>query len=375
MRVKAHFAFGALGGLLVLAIACGQATTTVARTPSPPAVPKTYSRLANILWWPKPSTSIDIASVSSDLRWYFLADRTNGGVQVVNMDTLSVDTVITGFTGTRGKAAVSGPNGLMVVPDRKELWVGDGDGTLKVVDLTSLNVVASIPLGGSTRVDEVAYEANRHLVAATSPSESPPFVSFVSVADRKVTGRVTLPTATGGIEQPVWNPTDKNIYEPVTQTAANPGGEVDVINPTALKVTRVIALTNCMPHGAAFGPSQHLLLGCSGDAIKGGARASTVLIDAPTGKLLATVTEVGGSDQVWYNPSEGRYYVAADKMTSDGTNAGNANPVVGILDAGTNTWITNIPSSALSHSVAADSKTNRIFFPVNEGIAVLHASK
>jgi hypothetical protein len=296
-------------------------------------------------------------------------------VQVVNMDTLSVDTVITGFTGTRGKAAVSGPNGLMVVPERKELWVGDGDGTLKVLDLKSLSVVASIPLGGSTRVDEVAYDASRHLVAATSPSESPPFVSFVSVTDRKVTGKVDLPNATGGIEQPVWNPADKNIYEPVTQTAANPGGEVDVINPTALKVTRVIALTDCMPHGAAFGPRQHLLLGCSGDAIKGGVHASSVVIDAPTGKLLATVTEVGGSDQVWYNPSEDRYYVAADKMTSDGTMAGNPNPVVGILDAGTNTWITNIPSSVVSHSVAADSKTNRIFFPVNEGIAVLHTSK
>ena len=98
----------------------------------------------------------------------------------------------------------------------------------------------------------------------------------------------------------------------------------------ALKVTRVIALTDCAPHGAAFGPNQHLLLGCSGDAIKAGKHASTVLIDAPTGKLLATVTEVGGSDQVWYNPSEDRYYVAADKMTSDGTSAGNPNPVVGI---------------------------------------------
>jgi hypothetical protein len=375
MRVKAHFVFGTLGGLLVLATACGGATSTVTATPSPPAIPKTYSRLASILWWPKPSTSIDIAAVSSDLRWYFLADRTNSAVQVVDTDTLTVDTVITGFTGTRAKATVSGPNGLVVVPDRKELWVGDGDGTLKVIDLKTLDVVASIPLGASTRVDEVAYDASRHLIAATSPSESPQFVSFVSVADRKVMGKVSLPNATGSIEQPVWNPTDKNIYEPVTQTAANPGGEVDVINPTALRVTRVIALTDCMPHGAVFGPRQHLLLGCSGDAIKGGAHASTVLIDAPTGKLLATVTEVGGSDQVWYNPSEDRYYVAADKMTSDGTNAGNPNPVVGILDAGTNTWITNIPTSVLSHSVAADSKTNRIFVPVNEGIAVLHTAK
>jgi hypothetical protein len=376
MRLKLKFGLAALGGLLILATACGGATSVSTATPNPPEIPKTYSRVAIIPWWPKPSTSVDIAWVGfSDFRWYFLADRTNGAVQVVNMDTLTVDTAITGFTGSRGKSAISGPNGLIVVPDRNELWVGDGDGTLRVIDLKSLSVVANIPLGGSTRVDEVAYDASRHLIAATSPSESPPFMSFVSVIDRKVTGKVRFPNATGGIEQPVWNPTDMNIYEPLTQTAANPGGEVDVINPTSLKVIRVITLTDCNPHGATFGPRQHLLLGCSGEAIKGGAHASSVVIDAPTGKVEAKVTEVGGSDQVWYNPSEDRYYVAAYQMTTDGTRAGNPNPVVGVLDAATNAWITNIPTSAVSHSVAVDPRTNRIFVPVNEGITVFHTGK
>src|ERR1700687_5879187 len=124
MRVKARFGFGALAVLLALATACGGATTAVTATPSPVAVPKTYSRLASILLWPKPSARVDIAAVSSDFRWYFLADRTNGAVQVVDMDTLAVDTAVAGFTGTRAKAAVSGPNGLVVVPDTKELWVG-----------------------------------------------------------------------------------------------------------------------------------------------------------------------------------------------------------------------------------------------------------
>ncbi|PYU11933.1 MAG: cytochrome C nitrite reductase, partial [Acidobacteria bacterium] len=39
-------------------------------------------------------------------------------------------------------------------------------------------------------------------------------------------------------------------------------------------------------------------------------------------------------------------------------------PVLGVIDAVTNTWLQNVPSGANAHSVAADPMTNHVFVPL-----------
>jgi len=85
---------------------------------------------------------------------------------------------------------------------------------------------------------------------------------------------------------------------------------------------------------------------------------------------VATITQVGGSDQVLYNPGDNRYYLASRSMTSTGMKGATATPVLGVIDAATNQWIANIPTGPNAHSVAADSGNNRVFVPVPQGIAV-----
>ena len=81
-----------------------------------------------------------------------------------------------------------------------------------------------------------------------------------------------------------------------------------------------------------------------------------IVLDIRTGAVLANITQVGGADEVWFNEGDNRFYVAARD------NPGG--PVLGVIDAATNSWIQNVPTAPNAHSVAADRKNNHIFVPL-----------
>ena len=76
--------------------------------------------------------------------------------------------------------------------------------------------------------------------------------------------------------------------------------------------------TFCLPHGLAQGPKQQLLVGCSGDvnaAFPSPKQLVTIVINASDGSLVRLFNQVGGSDEVWYNPGDNTYYLAASSST------------------------------------------------------------
>ena len=150
----------------------------------------------------------------------------------------------------------------------------------------------------------------------------------------------------------------------VGATAENPHGEVDVIDPVRRAVVARYPAPECFPAGLALGPSEHLLVGCSDDAIGAGFKAKTLVMDATNGKVLRTVSEVGGSNYVAYNPGNRRFYLGARDMTEDGTKNTKKTPVLGIIDAVSMNFIENVPAAPNCKSVAADPKTNRVFMPL-----------
>ena len=87
----------------------------------------------------------------------------------------------------------------------------------------------------------------------------------------------------------------------------------------------------------------------------------SIIMKATTGKVLKTFTQLGGSDEVWYNPGDNKYYLALSSWTSSGkTGTGNPTSSLGIIDAGSRDsgsgepeWIQNILTTRTSHSVAA----------------------
>jgi hypothetical protein len=310
-----------------------------------------------------PLGSFDIGWVDAATHTYYLADRSNAGVDVIDTTTRTFVKRIGGFVGDRGKNDVSGPDGIVVLPDRRELWAGDGDSSVKVVDLQTGAIVATIATGGTKRADELDYDPMHHVVLVANPDDDPPFVTLISTATRAVVGKIAFTDATDGIEQPVWDPGTQRFYQAVPETKAEPGGALAVIDPVAMKVTQMIPLALCAPHGLAVGVNQELLVGCSKEK-----DARSIIVSLRTGTVVATLTQVGGSDQVWYNPGDRRYYLAA--------RANPGGPVLGVIDAVTHQWIENIPTAKNAHSVAVDPATNQAFVPLtNEGVGVYAAGR
>src|SRR5579863_5912383 len=105
----------------------------------------------------QPLASFDIGFVNRD-GVYALADRSNAGLDFFDSATGRFLGRATGFRGysAAGGPDESGPNGVVAV-GRTEFWAGDGDSTVKAVDLRTKQVIASVATGGKKRADEIAY--------------------------------------------------------------------------------------------------------------------------------------------------------------------------------------------------------------------------
>ena len=363
----------------------------------------------------KPLQSYDISWVNPHRAEYYLGDRSNGGIDIIDTRTLTFKrTVGTGlFTGvvlqtnpTTGVVSInndkSGPDG--VVTHGRWLYAGDGDSTLKVFDLDAPNASAhkqTVPTGtpADNRVDEMALTTDGEVLLAVNNAAEPlPFATlFAANGDRNhssvlVHTKITIdPFAfpgTPAIEQPAWDPKTKRFYVSVPilgkpggcGTATCDGGLL-VIDPTTVTMgtmvlgafnparnTGALQLSDCGPNGATVGPNDNLLLGCT--QANNPSNRSTLVINATT-KHFSHVNGIVGSDEVWFNKGDGRYYTGSNRNCAPAGCPAQA-AVLGVID-GTSVLIETIPQSSGSHSVAADSKRNLIFVPQSAPVAVVGA--
>ncbi|HKI12515.1 MAG TPA: hypothetical protein VKA02_10395 [Candidatus Acidoferrum sp.] len=136
--------------------------------------------------------------------------------------------------------------------------------------------------------------------------------------------------------------------------------EVDprIGNPAGPIVIAVVPILNCMPTSIVQGPAHDFLVGCAGhDGIQ--FPPLEVIIDGTTNKILASVDQTGGVDEIWYNPGDNRYYTAGRDMPNG--------PVLGVIDAATRQWLVNVTTGSNSHSVTVNQDTNQIFVPTQAG--------
>ena len=249
-------------------------------------------------------------------RLYYLGDRSTKGIDFVDIATNKVIAQISGVfagqarNGEKLNNNISGPNALAMVGPN-ELWAGDGDSTIKVIDLIQRTHVATIPTGGKARTDFIVYDPDHHVVLATNKNDSPPFVSFVDPKSRKIVAKLEIQAKS--LDGVVYDPRQKRYLISVGANAENPHGEVDAIDPVRHAVVGRYPAPECFPAGLALGPSEHLLVGCSDDGIAAGFKAKTLVMDATSGKILRTISEVGGSNFVTYNPGNKRFYLGGSR--------------------------------------------------------------
>ena len=145
--------------------------------------------------------SFDISWVNPDRAEYYLGDRSNAGIDIISTRDNTFKRTIPGFVGIMLNANgtvnnnISGPDG--VTSHGRWLYAGDGDSTLKVIDLnapTASAIKQSIPTGGSTRVDEMALTTDGKLLLAANNAEDPPFATLFTANGDAATSNVRIIT-------------------------------------------------------------------------------------------------------------------------------------------------------------------------------------
>ena len=333
-----------------------------------------------------PGGGFDISWVDPTTGFYYVADRGNSTARTPvppGVDVLSVDPPL--FRYYIPLASSGGTNGVLVFhtsagDDAGTLVVGGNDSNTYFIDLSlPFAVPIAVSTGGNARADELAYDPQDQVILIANPDETAPnsrFVSFISTVTHTVLGKIIYdgnagdgPAATG-IEQPVWDGSTGKFYVAIPATTASavgparPNGEVDEIDPTTMTITRSFP-TTCGPAGLVLIPSQRLMTSC-GD-----------VLDIASGGVVTTVTGIGPADEIWYNPGDQRVYFGGIVQTPVVNAVPTAAPPFYSVIA-TLPWTGNFaipvpppPAEQFSHSVAADSVSNRVFVPVsNVGVLV-----
>jgi hypothetical protein len=350
----------------------------------------------------------DISFVDQTTQTYYLADRSNAVVDVVDARTNTLVSRISAtpaFRGFSGSNATSGPNG--VVAAFPWLFVTDASSRVVTIDLRNGKTVGDVSTGGAAglRADELAYDARDGLILAANNADTPPFATLINV--NKATGaltvlkRITLDTAhtgvnaTNGAEQPVWEPVTGKFYLSIPQIGPNAKDGAVIRISTAGTVEVQYPIEFCQPAGLTVGPNVDLLVGCSTvfdtagnpwDSTKNvTAVPIQVIIDAFTGKIDATVSGVGAGDEVWFNSGDGNYYTASSASPLRPTEAIAATPltaqgamILGVIDARDKVLKQLVPTFSVpavttgpflhpvstAHSVAANAGNNHVFVPL-----------
>jgi hypothetical protein len=121
----------------------------------------------------------------------------------------------------------------------------------------------------------------------------------------------------------------------------------------------VVPLNGCGPNGITLGTHGNLMEGCTPGNEP--SNTGTVVINGVT-KNYATVANITGSDEVWFNAGDNRYYMGASKAILPTGSSLGSGAVLGIVND-SSVLVKTIPQSSGSHSVAADEKHNAIFVP------------
>jgi hypothetical protein len=291
--------------------------------------------------------SFDISFVDPATGTYYLADRSNKAVDVVNANTDTIAPQIfpnnghgpfAGFVPCSPPAGANdcaGPNG--VVGAFPWLFVTDAPSRVLSFDLrtsppTTVSEVFT-KAGEKTRADELAYDPRDGLLLVINNASDPPFGTLIQV--NKATGVLTVVKnidfdaahgvdAQNGAEQPVWDPGTGKFYLSIPQIGptASHGGVLRISTTGTVEATYPVEF--CSPAGLALGPKQDLLVGCNtvfdtaggvwtghADQDPNSAAPRYVILDAETGDVDKTLLGVGPGDEVWFNKGDGNYYTAS----------------------------------------------------------------
>ncbi len=338
-----------------------------------------------------PIISADIGWVDPRTERAYITDRSNFGVDILDAENNLYVGRVTGMAGplpSGGGTSTTnggGPNGVLVTPDGM-LWAGDGNSTTTVADVNPgspsyLSIIGqistAIPECDSAdahycgRDDEIGYDPEHRiiLIANNAPlnvaaphGPIAPYATFISAdPPYAVLGRISFPGAVG-LEQPLWDPgldggrflltVPGNVDLMIPPKIAIIDPVTEMVETMALDCQSLVGTTSASITGIALGRSQHILISACGAAP---IPSFPIIMNARTGEVYSVITQVGGGDEVWYNPGADQFYVTGvDNTGVTGLQS------LGVIDARTNRWLQNV-TDVRGKNASALPENNHIF--------------
>lgn len=298
-----------------------------------------------------PATDIGIMAIDQTTGLGYLADKTNKSVVVFDTKTDTFVARIPGFIGRVKDGDASGPNGVVVVKGGAEVWVSDGDSTIKVIDAKTNRIVGTIATGGKKRANGMALAEDAGVVIVANSNEDVSFLSLVSTApDRKILAKIPIPESAENLERSAYHAPSGMFYTviPVSRADAAKGlmAQIDVKTGQRVKLHEL----PCHPHSLSVVSDTTIFLGCStahGPSRKPG--GDMAIFDIASGKVESVLAGYGGNGGSTVNRKLGQYY----HSTSGG--------MLMVVDTKTKQGLQRIKTSNGARSAAVSLATNRVY--------------
>ena len=372
--------------------------------------------------------SFDISWVDPTTGLYFLADRSNAAVDVIDTKTDTLFGQIGGsafnFGGDTGvnmpSNVAQGPNGVTVSPNPNVPCIFVTDGHSRVVSInykvSFVQPASTFNTGGARRADELAFDPKDNLLLVINNADTPAFATLINVSSSCVMNQpktifFTADNGALGAEQPVWDPGTQRFYVSIPQIGPNvQNGGVIKINPNGGAIEAVDPINFVSPAGLTLNPNTGDLLVGSNTVFDTAGNTCSAVVPAPSpagtpaahpatctgiaapqaaicnprpgrdskGNALVAVPGIGGGDEIWFNVGDGNYYVTGSNNP--------IGPTLGVIAAvsGTKTNVLTqlvptlppvpavgiagttsfVHSAGTVHSIAASAANNHVYVPL-----------
>jgi hypothetical protein len=311
-------------------------------------------------------SSFDISYFDPVTQLDYVADRSNASVDIFSAQTNTFVGRIGGtgnlFTGQQATTSTSGPDGVVVVnlPGQHQVFAGDGGSTVRAFNIvsptTNTPAFTTNTGGGVFRADEMAFDPNTKTLLVANNANSPAFATLINATNGAIIkANITIPGALGtdGMEQSAYNPKTGTFFVSIPSLHGDTSGGVAEISTSGVFLRTIslasLGVTNYSPSGLAIAANGQMLVG-NGN----GGSTTIVLNPAGAGSVVASFN-VSGEDEVWYDPTTGRWFLSARSNSSG--------PVLGIIDSNTDLLLQLIATDPSAHSVAVDPISGEVFVP------------
>ncbi len=282
----------------------------------------------------------------------YFADKDNKAVVVFDTKTDKFVSRIGGFVGVAKSGNTSGPNGVAVVNGGAELWVSDGDSTIKIVDTKSGSLKSKIATGGVARANAMAFDPNSRVVIVANSNDETPFLSLISTEPgQKILAKIPIAQSAENLERSAYHAPSGTFFTVIpVQRADKTKGLLAQTDPKSGKLVRLYDIDRCHPHSLAIVSDAIIFMGCStahGPSRKPG--GDLAIFDIASGKVEAYGAGLGGNGGSTVNRKLGHYYHA----TTTGS--------LVVVDIRSRQLIQKVPTWRGARSLAVNLESGRVY--------------